>query len=239
MSTASLQGRKETISHPSLLDHGLYTIPEAARLVGASQRALRTWVEGHSDKQKPVIQNEIGRIGRTVAVSFKNLMELRFIALFRDADVSLREIRSIMQEARETLRHPHPFATQIVFRTDGRKILAEIAKKNGVKDLYDLRSRNFEMPVIVMDSLKEDVIFDPEGEAVSWKPRPKIAPNVIVHPRLSFGRPIMRDSRIPTEALAVAFEAEGSVDAVAEIYDISEAQVREAVKFERDLSRAA
>jgi len=239
MSSISFQGRHEKANSLSLLDCGLYTIPEAARLVGASQRALRAWVEGRSGQQKPVIQNEVGRIGRTVAVSFTNLMELRFIARFKDAGVSLRETRSIMEEARETLRHPHPFATQIVFRTDGRKILAEIATKNGIKDLYDLRSKNFEMPVVVMDSLREDVVFDPQGEAVSWKPRPKTAPNVIVRPRFSFGRPIMQESLIPTEALVNAVEAEGSVKAAANIYDISEAQVREAVKFERDLLHAA
>ena len=239
MSSRSAQDRPEKTGHSSLLGCGLYTIPEAAKLVGVSQRALRTGVEGRTGQQKPVVQTDVPRIGRTAAVSFTNLMELRFIARFREANVPLREIRSIMEEARETLRHPHPFATQIVFRTDGRKILAEIARNNGIKDLFDLRTRNFEMPEVVMDSLREDVVFDPQGEAVSWKPRPRIAPNVIVHPRRSFGRPVMKTSLIPTEALAIAVEAEGSVQAAAEIYDISEAQVREAVKFERDLSRAA
>jgi uncharacterized protein (DUF433 family) len=222
----------------TLLDAGIYTIPEAAELVGADKRALRVWVEGHKGKQEPVIENQIGRIGRTVAVSFINLMELRFVSVFANAGVGLREIRAILKEFRVETNKPHPLATNIVFRTDGRKIFGEIAKKNGV-DLFGVRSGQHEMIPVVVASLKNDVRYDPRGDAVYWKPRAKIAPNVIIHPSFSFGQPIIRASRIPTETLAKAFAVEGNAKFVAAIYEVPEAQVREAVKFERELRNAA
>lgn len=222
-----------------LLGAGLYTIPETADLVSAPQPDVRVWVEGRAGKQAPIIENQIGRLGNKVAISFTNLMELRFVALFSAAGVRLNEIRSILREVKETLHHPHPFATNTVFKTDGRKIVAEIAKNNGILNIYDLKSKNYEMRDIVMDSLKEDIVFDPRGQAVAWRPRPKIAPNVYVHPSFSFGRPILMPSRIPTEAIAKAVKAEGSQATVAELYEIPLARVREAVSFDAALRRAA
>ena len=81
-----------------------------------------------------------------------------------------------------------------------------------------------------MDSLKEDVVFDPKGDAISWRPRPRIAPNVFLRPTLSFGRPVVMPSRIPTEALAKAVKAEGSMAMVAKLFEVPVAQVREAVQ---------
>ena len=224
---------------PDLLEIGIYSIPEAAELVGAPQASVRVWVEGHTRKQEPVIVNQLGRVGDKTAVSFANLMELRFIARFVKAGVNLREIRRIMTEAMETLSHPHPFATKTVFKTDGRKIVAEIARRNGLMLVYDLRSKNYEIPSVVMKSLREDVVFDPQGEAIEWTPRPKIAPNVIVHPRIEFGHPVLKRSNIPTDTIARAVKVEGSAQFVADIFEIQVRHVREAVKFEENLAIAA
>ena len=223
----------------SLLQTGIYTIPDAAELVEAPQRMVRIWVEGHTGKQAPVIENELGRVDGKTAVSFHNLMELRFVAVFHGAGVKLREIRAIMDEVRVTLAHPHPFATKTVFKTDGKKIVAAIGRKNGVENIYDLRSQNYEMQPVVMKSLKDDVIYDPTGDAIAWRPRRKIAPNVIVNPYFSFGRPILKTSHIPTNALANSVKVEGSIKFVSEMFDIPESHVREAVSFENDLRQAA
>ena len=53
-----------------------------------------------------------------------------------------------MTDAREMLSHPHPFATKTVFKTDGRKIVAEIAHRHGLMLVYDLKSKNYEMPFL-------------------------------------------------------------------------------------------
>ncbi|MER8382336.1 DUF433 domain-containing protein [Mesorhizobium sp. M1399] len=225
---------------PDLLGGGIFTVPETAELVEASQTSVRIWVGGKKGRQQPVIDNQLGLVNGKVAVSFTNLMELRFVARFAKAGVRLNEIRSIMQEAKDTLAHPHPFAAGIVFRTDGRRVVAEIARKRGIELVYeDLKTKNYEMPIIVMPSLKEDVVFDPQGNMVAWYPRKEIAPNVIVHPRFSFGRPVLQDSHIPTETLADAVRAEGSVRAVADQFEISERHVREAIRFQADLRQAA
>ena len=95
------------------------------------------------------------------------------------------------------------------------------------------------MPAVVMLSFRRDVIFDPEGEAMAWRPRPTIAPNVIIHPKFSFGRPVLEESRIPTATLVKSVKAEGSAQFVADVFEIPVRQVREAIRFEEELRRAA
>lgn len=222
-----------------LLESGIYTVPEVARLVAAPAAKVRTWVAGRTGLQRPVIENQLGRLNGTMAVSFTNLMELRFVALFSGAGVRLNAIRDILDDVRDILQHPHPFATRTVFRTDGRKIVADIARQKGVKVYYDLKSHNYEMPVVVMESLKEGIVYDPRGDAAAWYPRPQIAPHVIINPHLSFGRPVLKDSRIPAETIAQAVKVEGSVAMVSDLYEVPEKQVREAVKFQENLNKAA
>lgn len=222
-----------------LLSSGIFTVPQAAELVQALPADVRLWVTGRKKRQAPVIDNELGVVDGKVVVSFTNLMELRFIAKFHNAGVRLNEIRKIMNEARELLNHPHPTATRLVFRTDGKKIMAEVGLKHGVQVLYDLRSKNLEIPTVVMPSLKDDVIFDKNDEIVAWFPRRNIAPNIIVHPKFSFGRPVLKESHIPAETLADAVMAEGNVRIVAYLFEVPEKQVREAVRFCEDLRKAA
>ena len=67
----------------------------------------------------------------------------------------------------------------------------------------------------------------------------RIAPNVIVHPRIAFGHPVLKRSNIPTETIAKAVKVEGNAQFVADIFDIPVRDVREAVKFQDHLAKAA
>lgn len=224
---------------PNLLETGIFTVSEAAHLVGAHQQRVRGWISGYPRRHiGPIVDNELGYVGEKLAFSFTNLMEVMFIAFFENAGLKLQHIRAIMHEARGALEHPHPFATKTVFLTDGKRIIAEITEKHGGQKLLDLKSRNWEMRPIVYDSLKKGVIYDPSGIAVAWKPRPETAPNVIIAPKFSFGQPILKESRIPTRTISQAVAAEGGIRAVAQWFEIPQKQVIEAHKFELSLRLA-
>jgi len=229
-----------TSAASTFLETGVYTVAEAAYLIRVTERKVRGWVSGYPKTNMiPIITNELGWVNNRLAFSFTNLMEMRFIAFFERAGVHLFHIRSIMDEVKSLVEHPHPFATNFVFRTDGKKIVGEAIARKNRKIVYDLHSRNYEMWNIVYPTLKDDVIYDPEGVARGWYPRRDLAPNVILHPKVAFGQPILRKSRIPTRALSDAVKAQGNVRAVAEWFDIPETHVRESVKFETALRQAA
>jgi uncharacterized protein (DUF433 family) len=222
----------------NLLETGIYTLSEAAHLLGVKAATVRAWVNGRGARQAPLIDNQLGRVGHIYLISFANLMELRFVAKFVERGVTIRMIRTVMDEVRAVSKLAHPFASSVVFTTDGKNILARIMDADGAERMEDLKSKNLVMIDIVLDSLKPDIVFDAKGDATAWFPRRAIAPNVVVHPRFSFGRPILIGSQTPTEAIEDYAKVEG-VDATAELYEISVDRVKEALEFQQELRRAA
>jgi uncharacterized protein (DUF433 family)/DNA-binding transcriptional MerR regulator len=228
------------MSSVNFLNTGIFTVVEAAALLGVPKQKVRGWISGWPGTSKaPVVENELGWVDGHLAFSFANLMELRFIAFFEGAGVTLHEIRAIIGDVRKELERPHPFATNIVFKTDGSKIVAEIAHKNGVENLFDLKTKNYEMKTVIYRSLKDGIVYDPHGNAMAWFPNKAIAPNVIVHSRLAFGRPTLKGSGVPTEAIAQTAHAEGSIAVAAELFEVPLKRAEEAVSFENYLRRAA
>lgn len=222
---------------PDLLETGIYSLSDAARLLGRPTDVVRTWVNGRGTGQEPLIQNQLGRAGRAYLISFTNLMELRFVAKFAEAGVNLRRIRAVMDQAKDLLNTPHPFATNVKFTTDGKKILARILSPDR-EDVLDLHSQNYEMLEVILKSLKLDVVFDAAGEATAWFPRHDLAPNIIVHPRFSFGQPILVGSHVPTETIERSVKVEG-IEATADLYEVPVEQVEEALRFQDQLRSAA
>ncbi len=223
-----------------LINQGLYTVPEAARLLRDSPQRIRGWIAGYPrTKAEPILKNDIGWLDDDLAFSFANLMELRFIQYFAGQKVSVRAIRGMAREAEKILRHPHPFATKTIFQTDGRKIFAQIAEETGDRKLYDLRDKNWAMLTIMERSLHVGVEYNPSGDAAIWQPRAEY-PNVIVHPAIAFGQPVIRGEGIPTRTLYEAFQAEkNSVANVAKWFGVKPSVVNDAVGFEVNLSMAA
>ena len=64
---------------------------------------------------------------------------------------------------------------------------------------------------IVQRSLFNGIEFE-GGQAVRWYPTK--SRHVVVDPARSFGRPVLADYGVPTEALFAAFKVEGSMDRV-------------------------
>jgi len=223
------------------LGTGVYTLQEASRLLTVPVSKLRGWVAGYpGTAAEPIITTEHEVLDNHVALSFINLMEARFIDAFSKYGVHVRSIRLMAAEAKRVLNHSHPFATDFLFRTDGRKIFIEVAEETGDKKLYDLRGKNWAFHGLLAAALKEGVVFGESGVARAWHPRPRITPNVVVDPRFAFGQPILEQSATPTRALLDAFHAEGeSYEMVANWYQLPVEQVRQAIEFEFQLALAA
>jgi uncharacterized protein (DUF433 family) len=141
-------------------------------------------------------------------------------------------------EAKRILRHPHPFATSTVFKTDGKAIYSETEKQTGDEQLYNLLNRNYEFKPIIAQSLKEGVEYDASGLISAWFPRRDLAPHVVIHPKRAFGKPVLIDSGIPTKTLADATKAD-SVATVAKWFEVPRDRVLEAVRFEKNLTQRA
>lgn len=218
------------------LESGFYTLPEAARLLRRNRRMLGRWIRKEEGKD-PVIITDFDRINKIYVISFLDLMELRFVSYFREKGVSLQAIRSAARILRNESGKRHPFiAMRNKFITDGRRIFLQAAAEVGDRKTIDIIYRQYVIFEIIEDSLLKGVEFDPKTSLPQkWHPDSDKFPNVFVSPYCAFGQPVV--GGVPTAALMRSYRAEGTIEKVAEWYEIPHSAVDEAIKFEEELER--
>ena len=224
-------------SNRDMIGVGLYTVPEAARLAGVPARRIRRWVRGYRYRARdgaeaasePLWRADTPATDTTVGLSFLDMMEVRMVNAFRGHGVSWAVIRDAARHACELFHDNHPF-TMRRFRTDGNRIFGEAAEGQGER-VMDMNRRQWVSKPIVQRSLFDGIEFE-DGQAARWYPAK--GRKVVVDPARSFGRPVLTDYGVPTEALFAAFKVEGSVDKVSRWYDVPKPAVRAAIDFERN-----
>jgi uncharacterized protein (DUF433 family) len=213
--------------------HGIYTVPEAARLVGANKTKLLSWIEGNPGaRAAPIINRQIPRVGGRAVLGFLDLVEARFIRHFVQW-FSPQTIRKVSVKLRDRHDVDHPFAMNNRFRTDGKAIFMESAESDEEMRVLNLMNDNFEMEPVIQQSLFSS-IFYVEDIARKWWPNPDTN-RVVIDPAICFGHPVIQDVWIPTRKLFDAFLVEGGVDEAAEEFAVDRDAVVQAVRFEQGL----
>jgi uncharacterized protein (DUF433 family) len=185
---------------------------------------------GEHRRSAPPIASDLQQPEGTHLVGFADLLEVRFLNAFREYGVSWKYIRIAADRAKELLGRHHPFSSRI-FKTDGRTILAELAKDSGDKLLLDLVRDQWEFERIIGPYLYAGIDYNEMHEPERWWPMGHER-QVVIDPRRSFGAPIVSRECVPTAILAAAHSAEQSVEFVANWYQVGEQAVRDAVEFE-------
>lgn len=237
---------------------GLYPLADAARLAQIDTRAARRWAEGydfryHGEKRRsPGVMGglELQASGGHRDLTFSEMLTLRLVRGFRGAGLSLRTIKKVAQVAAAELQTPTPLVTRR-FRTDGRKVLMEVAEMAPANDepdlpprerkLMDVLTRQQEFADIVEPSLFQNVDWHDDLAAQWWPLGMNRA--VVLDPTTLFGAPRIAKTRVPSSVIASAVRAEGggetAIDAVADWYGVSASQVRDAIEFETSWLRRA
>lgn len=175
------------------------------------------------------------------ALSFFDLMDVRFVTAFRMRGVKLRTLRAVIDAMMARLATPHPFVRQSAysFCADGmlfRETLLESAIEKGDQSLSALLSAPSSGYDVIRRELLAGLKFDKETRLIrSWTPRPKRFPGIVIDPQAAGGQPAGQ-SGVSTARLHAAWKAEKrDVVAVARLYRLDIADVLEAVRFEEAL----
>jgi uncharacterized protein (DUF433 family) len=225
----------------TLVGIGLYSVGEAAQLARVPAASIRRWLFGYRYHRgtgvqhvPPVWHGQVDPVADSYGLGFLDLIEIRFVHAFRKHGVSWPTIRHAAERAQELFSSEHPFATKR-FRTDGKRIFAELGQATSDQKLIDLTRSQYAFHAVVAPSLYEGLEFEGEHEVVRWFPMwPKR--HVVLDPQRSFGRPIVTEQGVPTEVLAKGAEAEGSIESVARWYGVAARDVRAAVEFQQHLA---
>lgn len=225
----------------ALLGIGIYSVPEASRLTGVSEASIRRWLwgyrylhEGRTRASEPLWTPAIPVIDHSKALGFRDLIEILFVARFRQRGVSLATIRRTIDRAIEVLESPYPLSS-LKFKTDGRRILADVVEDPDERRyVYDLLTGQMLLENF-FDRLYVGLDYSELDELQRWWPLGKDR-RVVLDPHRSFGDPVVAEEGVPTSVLAKAWEAEKSVDAVSYWYGVSPEAVQDAVDYEQRLA---
>lgn len=209
---------------------GIYTITEAARLIGESYQNVRRWAGAERD-HRAMIKRQFPDDG---IVTFAELIELYFIRLFRREGVSLQTIRRAAAEASKKFGTDHPFAVKR-FDTNGVSIFATLERRETNEQLVEeLRHGQLVFEQIVRPFFRK-IEYHTDG-ARFWPL--EMTGRVVLDPARRFGHPIDAETGVPVNAILQALRADGGQDAhvVAKWLDIPLEAVKAALQFDASLA---
>lgn len=214
---------------------GIYSAPEAARMVGMRPATLRRWLLGydHDEKQEsPLWRPQYDPDDDGMLLGFRDLVEARIVNALRLKRIGLQTIRVCMERARVIVGQDRPFSTS-QFKTDGKTIFLEITRDLDEPQLIDLKRSQGVFNRVVAPSL-EDLDFGADGAERWWLLHGKRT--IVADPERAFGQPIIAAHGITTARVAEAIKAEGTVARVARLYEIKPALIRDALRYEAQLA---
>lgn len=231
----------------SLLGVGLYSVPQAAKLVSlrkdttVSSRAINYWLWPHGKNglapANSLWEPKLPQLHGGKFLSFHDLIEVLVVAHFRHHQFSLQKIRRFIAVATQLFEHPYPFS-HVRFKSWGiGRMVAEVCTEDQEFFAFELESGQLLLDFI-RDQLTSCLDYSADELLASrWWPLGRESA-VVIDPARQFGRPIVNDSAIPTAALFAAHQAEKSAETVAHWFGVSEKSVEDAVTYE-ELLRAA
>lgn len=220
-----------------------YGILEAAHYLNIPKATLRSWVLGRNYPTNHGAQSF--RPLLTIAdekhklLSFINLVEAHVLAAIRRKhNIELPKIRSALEYTQSKLGVARPLAEQ-QFETDGVNLFVE---KLG--ELISVSENGqHAMRAILITHLKR-IERDPRGVPIKLFPFTRSTRNnderqaIVIDPSISFGRPSLSNTGIPTAILAERYKAGDSIDSLAEDYGARRDAIEEAIRCELELKAA-
>ena len=228
---------KQIFNDRDLREMPAYGIPEAAGYLRLPVSTLRAWLLGQRYRVggqpkffKPVI-DIADRKERQL--SFINLVEAFVLAgIRREHEIPLPKVRKAVDYLRRTFNTTRPLAHE-QFETDGIDLFVEkMGSLIGATQEGQIQMRD-----IIRDRL-ERVHRDPKGvpeKIVLFPARREKAQSadVVIDPRLSFGRPVLDRFGVRTAILAERFDAGDDIDVLARDYSAPPEAIQNAIRCER------
>lgn len=214
----------------SMLDRAIYSYADVDRLVGLRAGTSRRWLEGYERSGKfyePVLRE--APTGADV-VTWGEMVEARLLSEFRKQDVSVQRLRPAIEQLRGEFGQ-YPLAQARPFLdVEGRELVRVVQENVGLeRPLQLVVVRNGQSMMADATERFRDAVEYEAGTVHRFRPDPR-TPDVVMDPMRTFGQPAIRNVR--TDILAEDYRAGSSREELADLYDLSAAQVDAAIRFE-------
>lgn len=222
----------------TIFDKPAYPASEAAYILNLPPATVKAWSFGQTRRDdgsvrfKAVIR---AADARNRLLSFANLCELHVLAAIRRVHrVSLPKVRDSVEYLRSQLGADRPLIDR-QFKTNGIDLFVEHASKllNVSRQGQEALRGEFELALARIER-------DNQGNPIKLFPYSRTSDHtaaqpksVVIDPRLSFGRPVLTQSAVPTEVIFDRFQAGDSLQDMALDYNVGEKEIEEALRFEQ------
>lgn len=215
----------------SLLDRPTYGLQQVDRILALPTGTARRWIDGYVRRGKaypPVVRLEPTG---DETVTWGEFVETRLLSEYRNAGVPMSNLRPAVDRLRQEFdsRYPLAYAKPLV-SVSGKELVLRIQEdvdlENGLR-LVVVRNNQ----IVLADPARrfaETTTFE-DDVAVRITPNAEIA-EVVIDPLRQFGEPVVRS--VPTEVIAEQVRVGESIDGIAEVYELTRAQVEAAIRFE-------
>jgi len=229
--------------NPSLINVGIYTIPEAANLTGLSESRIRRWLTGYTfktsgsrKKSPPVWSGQLSPIKGRRVVSFRDLIEMKFVDAFLRAGVSWVAIRKVQELARKQFKYDHPFSTNR-FRSDGSHIVMTALNEENQESLFDVSTRQ-QIFLEAAAPFREELEMDDDDTVIRWWPLGQDL-SIVLDPTRGWGRPIIARNGLPSSVVWYASQSRLKTSDSAVWFEISSDELDDALAFESSMEDKA
>jgi len=220
----------------SLINIGIYTIPEAAGLTGLSESRIRRWLTGYTFKTSgtrksspPVWSGQLAPIKGRRVVSFRDLIEMKFVDAFLRARVSWTVIRKVQELARKQFKYDHPFSTNR-FRSDGSHIVMTALNEENQESLFDVSTRQ-QIFLQAAAPFREELEMDDDDTVIRWWPLGRDQ-HIVLDPARNWGRPVVQRNGVHTSVVSHAVQNKFTKQHAAEWFELSTEEIDDALAFE-------
>jgi uncharacterized protein (DUF433 family) len=215
-----------------------YGISEAAYYLHLPAATLRSWSLGRQYRWAGSARHSAPVLSvadaQRPALSFINLVEAHVLsAIRRQHHLPFTKVRSAVAYLKEQLHSRHPLADW-EFTTDGMNLFIEhLDRFINVTQGGQLAVRE------LLELYLQRIERDPKGVPLKLypfvsEPEPTEPKVIVIDPFISFGRPVIAGTGIPTAVLAQRSFAGESPDELAADYGRERAEIEEAIRWERE-----
>jgi uncharacterized protein (DUF433 family) len=226
-----------------LLTRPVYGMSQVDWILSLHPGTARRWIDGYTRRgmeYPPVVRLEPS--GDEV-VTWGEFTEARLLSEFRDAGVPIQRMRPAVERLRDHFGTQYPLAlARPWLDTAGKELVLSVQEEvNLDKKLLLVVVRNDQLVLTLpTDNFVKSADFDQHGVVRRMRPVTSLDA-VWLDPLRQFGDPVVRS--VPTEVIAEQVRAGERISTIAELYELSDEEVEQAIAYElirgRDAKPAA
>lgn len=213
-------------------DTPLYTVAEAARIVGVPASTLHTWARGYTRRPPgrrpvsggPLITFVPSSRHREPSIPFVGLAEALVLAAIRESGVPMQRIRPALAQLEKEIGLEYALASRKLY-TDGAELLydyGERAEDDDARlacDLVVVRDGQRVFVGVIREYLQR-IEYGEDGYPKLIHVPTYLHADVIVDPRRAFGLPIFERGGARVQDVLERFWADESIDQLSEEFGV-------------------